>query len=127
MKKILFIEDEQLLQDTVGKVLQRNGYEVVKAMNGQDGLEKALQVNPDLILLDLILPKMYGLEVLENLKRKQEIKDIPVIILSNLEGMGEIDKAVALGAAAYLVKTQYSLSELVEKIKTIIEERETKK
>jgi DNA-binding response OmpR family regulator len=126
MKKILFIEDEELLQDTVGKVLQDNNYEVIKAMDGQDGLDKAVQIKPDLILLDLVLPKMYGLEVLENLKKKQEVKDIPVIILSNLESIGEIDKAVALGAAAYLIKTQYSLTELVEKVKKIIEEREIK-
>lgn len=120
MKKILFIEDEAALQKTFGDILSRAGYEVIPALDGEIGLSLAEEKKPDLILLDLILPKYHGLEVLEQLKGKEGTKEIPVIILTNLEGMEEIEKAIELGAKGYLVKAQYSLEEIVQKIKTVL-------
>ena len=122
MKHILFIEDESALQKTVGEVLKQEGYEVIPALDGEAGLELAKRKKPDLILLDLILPKLHGFEVLKKLKEDEETKEIPVIILTNLEGMGDVDKAIKLGATTYLVKANYSLEEIAEKIKKIIEE-----
>ena len=120
MKKILFIEDEQSLQESLGGFLKKEGYEVISALDGEMGLRLAETEKPDLILLDLILPKIVGLDVLKSLKEKPETKEIPVIVLTNVEEIEKVEKALQLGATTYLVKAQYSLSELVEKIKKAI-------
>lgn len=117
MKKILFIEDESALQKTFGEILSQEGYEMIPALDGETGLEMAKTKKPDLILLDLILPKVHGFDVLKQLKEDPETKGIPVIILTNLEGIGDVDKAIGLGATTYLVKAKYTLEEVLEKIK----------
>ena len=117
VKKILFIEDESALQKTFGDVLRQEGYETISALDGEVGLRLAKDKKPDLILLDLVLPKMHGFEVLKELKSAPETKDIPIVVLTNLEGVADVDKAIELGATTYLVKAQYSLEEVVEKIK----------
>jgi CheY-like chemotaxis protein len=117
MKKILFIEDESALQKTFGDLLGQEGYQVIPALDGEVGLKLAQTENPDLILLDLILPKLHGFEVLKQLKENPQTKEIPVIALTNLEGIGDVEKAIELGAAHYLVKSNYSLEELITKIK----------
>ncbi len=122
MKKILFIEDEYTLQKTFGEILKPEGYEVIPALDGEIGLRLAKNKKPDLILLDLILPKVNGFEVLKKLKEDEATKDIPVIVLTNLEGIRDIDKAIELGATTYLVKADYSLKEVVEKIKKALGE-----
>jgi len=122
MKKILFIEDESALQKTFGEVLKQEGYETIPALDGETGLRMAKSQKPDLVLLDLILPRVHGFDVLKRLKEDKETKDIPIIILTNLEEVGSVDKAVELGATTYLVKTQYSLEEVVEKIKKALGE-----
>ncbi|MDO8663702.1 MAG: response regulator [Candidatus Wildermuthbacteria bacterium] len=125
MKNILIIEDEAALQKTLKEVLTQEGYEVISALDGEIGLRLANPPVggkiPDLILLDLIMPKMNGFEVLKKLKENGATKEIPVIILTNLEGIAEVDKAVELGAVTYLVKAQYSLEEVVDKIKKTID------
>jgi len=120
MKTILFVEDEFTLQKTLGEVLTKEGYQVISALDGEIGLRMAKEKKPDLILLDLILPKMNGFEVLKKIKEDGEIKDIPIIVLTNLEGMEDIQKALELGAATYLVKANYGLEEVLEKIKKTI-------
>lgn len=121
-KKILIIEDESALQKTLSDILTQEGYETISALDGEVGLGLAKEKKPDLILLDLILPKIHGLEVLKNLKEIEETRDIPVIILTNLEGMTEVERAISLGATTYLIKAQYSLKEVVEKIKKALGE-----
>lgn len=121
-KKILFIEDESALQKTFGEILEHESYEMASALNGEIGLRLAKTKKPDLILLDLILPKIHGLEVLRKLKENKETKDIPVIVLTNLERIEDVQKAMELGAITYLVKAQYSLEEIVEKIKKALGE-----
>jgi len=117
MKRILFIEDESALQKTFGDILKDEGYEIISALDGEIGLKLAKTKKPDLILLDLILPKIHGFDVLKQLKDDPETKEIPIIVLTNLEGIGDVDKAIELGATTYLVKAQYSLEEVIEKIK----------
>ncbi len=121
MKKILFIEDESALQTTFGDVLGKEGYEVVSALDGEEGLKLVRAIKPDLVLLDLILPKMDGFEVLKKIKEDPEIKDIPVVILTNLEESSDVQKAIELGAKNYLVKANYNLNEVAEKIKKALE------
>ena len=124
MKKILFIEDESVLQKTVGETLEKEGYEMISALDGEAGLRMANpledELKPDLILLDLILPKINGFEVLKKLKENERTKDIPVIILTNLEGMKDIEKTLEAGATTYLVKSNYSLEEVLEKVKNVL-------
>jgi len=120
MKKILFIEDESTLQKTFSDILKDEGYEVLNAFDGEEGLRLAQQELPDLILLDLILPKMHGFDVLKSLKENPETKDIPVIVLTNLEATTDIEKALELGATTYLIKANYSLKEILEKIKSAL-------
>jgi DNA-binding response OmpR family regulator len=117
MKKILFIEDESTLHKTIGEVLTQEGYEMISALDGEAGIRLAQTKKPDLILLDLILPKLHGFEVLKKLKEDEKTKNIPVIVLTNLEGMQDVEKAIKMGANAYLVKSNYTLEEVVEKIK----------
>ena len=121
MKTILFIEDEFAIQKTFGEILTKEGYEVIKALDGEIGLKMAKAQKPDLILLDLVLPKVHGFDVLKQLKEDKETKEIPVIVLTHLESIGDVDRAVELGATTYLVKAQYTLEELIEKIKKTIE------
>jgi DNA-binding response OmpR family regulator len=121
MKKILIIEDEQALQKTLTSKLESEGYKVFTSLNGIEGLEIAKKEKPTLIILDLILPKKNGFEVLEGLKIDEDTKEIPVIVLTNLENMGDIQKVIDLGATTYLVKANYELNEILEKIKKILE------
>ena len=117
MEKILFIEDESALQKTFGDILKQEGYKMLSALDGEVGLKMAQAEKPDLILLDLILPKMHGFEVLRALKADEATKSIPIIVLTNLETMDDVEKALELGATTYLVKTNYTLEEVVQKIK----------
>ena len=117
MKKILFVEDEPNLQKAIGELLKQEGFQFFEALDGVQGLEVAKEEKPDLILLDLILPKKDGFEVLKELKADGKLKSIPVIILSNLEGTGDVEKALELGATTYLVKANYELSDVLDLIK----------
>jgi len=95
---------------------------MIPALDGETGLEVAKTKKPDLILLDLILPKVHGFDVLKQLKEDPGTKGIPVIILTNLEGIGDVDRAIGLGATTYLVKAKYTLEEVLEKIKKALGE-----
>lgn len=121
MKTILFIEDESALQKTFDDFLGRD-YKIISALDGEIGLRLAKDKRPDLILLDLILPKINGFEVLKKLKEETKTKDIPVIVLTNLERVEDVNKALELGATTYLVKAQYTLEEVLEKIKKAVGE-----
>jgi len=117
MKKILIIEDEASLQKTLGDILQTEGFEVVAAIDGEIGLKMAKAQKFDLILLDLVLPKVLGLEVLAKLKQDPETMNVSVIILTNSEEVQSVEKALEMGANAYLIKSNYSLIEVVGKVK----------
>lgn len=120
MKKILFIEDEESLQLAMGEALQKKGYDVSKALDGETGLTIAKKHVPDLVLLDLVLPRKNGFEVLEELKKDSTTKNVPIIVLTNLEGSGDIEKALALGATTYLVKANYNLEDILAKIEGVL-------
>ncbi len=120
MKTILFIEDESSLQKTFGDALAQEGLQIVPALDGKNGLRLAKETRPDLILLDLRLPDLYGIEVLKELKKSEDTKHIPVIVLTNSEEMEDVQEAIDLGATIYLVKINYKLEEVIEKIKQIL-------
>lgn len=119
MKKILFIEDEASLQKVIKETFEKNGYSVISALDGESGMGLAKSEKPDLILLDLILPKKDGFEVLSALKENSDTAGIPVIVLTNLEGGVDIEKALSLGARTYLVKSNYSLDDVFLKVRNV--------
>jgi CheY-like chemotaxis protein len=116
MKKILIIEDEEILLNLLNKKLTQEGYEVYLSRNGLEGLEKMKEIKPDIILLDIIMPKMGGMEVMEEMQKNEELKKIPVVIISNSGQPVEIDKIKKLGAKDWLIKTEFNLQEVVEKV-----------
>ena len=120
-KKILVIEDEATLQKALNEVLSEEGYEVISSLDGLKGLELAKKETPDLILLDIILPKMDGFEVLKRIKEDDKISEIPVIILTNLSDINDIQKALDLGATTYLVKADFHLEDVLKKIKKVLD------
>lgn len=120
MKKLLIIEDETVLQDALKKVFSAEGYEVFQAYDGDEGSAFVKDKKPDIVLLDLVLPKKHGFEVLEEMKKSDELKNIPVLILTNLEESEEVMKAIELGARGYLIKANYALSEVLAKVKDIV-------
>jgi len=114
--KILIVEDEDVLSLVLEEKFKDEGYQVMIAKDGEEAQPKMEKFKPDIVLLDLILPKKGGLEILESIKAKPELKATPVIVLSNLEGDETIKKALFLGAIDYFVKTQHPISEIVEKV-----------
>jgi len=120
MAKILFVEDEPTLQKELNEILQQEGFKILSAFDGEEALTLSKSEMPDLILLDLILPKKDGFEVLKELKADEKMKDIPVIVLTNLEGLGDVEKAIELGATTYLIKANYKLEDVVRKIKDFL-------
>jgi DNA-binding response OmpR family regulator len=115
-KKILIVEDDRSLQNALSEMLTQEGYAVVSALDGEEGLEKLAEEKPDLVLLDIILPKKDGYEVLTEIK-KGELKETPVLILTNLGEMDNVQKALALGAMTFMVKSDFSLKDIIGKVK----------
>lgn len=122
--KILFIEDEMRMHKLFRDIFEQEGMEFFTAYDGETGIKLAEEKMPDLVLLDLILPKKNGFEVLEEIKANPRLAKIPVIVLTNLEGAQDIEKALSLGAHTYLVKANYSIDEILKKIKETVEQNE---
>lgn len=120
-KTILIIEDDKFLRELIAQKLIKEGYKTSEAIEGEEGLKKIQEEKPDLVLLDLILPGIDGFEVLSKVKTDPELTKIPVIILSNLGQKEEIERGLKLGARDYLVKANFTLSEIIKKIKKILE------
>ncbi|PIR06957.1 MAG: response regulator [Candidatus Komeilibacteria bacterium CG11_big_fil_rev_8_21_14_0_20_36_20] len=114
--KILFIDDDNFLRKVYKSELSEHNYEVVLAANGDEGLAKANTEDPDLIILDMIMPKKNGFEVLIELQGNAKTKNIPVIILSNLGQDDDVKKGLDLGAVDYLVKDNITLVDIVNKV-----------
>lgn len=121
--KILLVEDEEILLTALSEELKQEGFEVVGAKDGAEGVEKAASEKPDLVLLDLVMPRLDGIGALKQMKEQDNTKDIPVVILTNLSDYDKISDALSLGAMDYLVKANYRLEELVVKIKTVLERK----
>jgi len=115
-KKILIIEDEKVLLELLASRMKKEGYNVEVAHDGEDGMKKIRDYRPDLILLDIVMPKKDGLEVMEELAADSELKKIPVIIVSNSGQPVEIEHIKKLGAKDWLVKTEFDPKEVVDKV-----------
>lgn len=119
-KQILVIEDDSFLLQMYATKLEKAGYDVKSAVDGVQGLKKAKDNHPDLILLDLVMPAKDGFKVLEELKIDSDLQNIPVIILSNLSEREDVQKCLQLGAVDYLIKAHFVPSEVIDKIQKII-------
>ena len=115
-KKILLIEDEEIMIGLLQKKLTNEGYEVSVARDGEEGLKAMREVRPDLVLLDIIMPKMGGFGVMEGMQKDKELKKIPVIVISNSGQPVELDKAQKLGAKDWLIKTEFDPQEVLNKV-----------
>lgn len=119
-KKILLIEDDKFLRELMGQKIINLNYDLVTAVDGEEGLKKIKKEKPDVVLLDLMLPGMNGFEVLEKAKADPDIAKIPVIILSNLGQAEDIEKGLKLGAKDFLIKAHFTPQEIINKLKVIL-------
>ncbi len=122
MAKILIIDDEEPILNMYGEAL--GGHEVMYAVNGQEGLELAQKETPDIILLDIVMPKFNGLDVLDMLKNNKDTDTIPVIMLSNLPKEVSADRARELGAAGYFVKAEFEPDKIARAVNNLLREGE---
>ncbi|MDQ3239539.1 MAG: response regulator [bacterium] len=123
-KKILLVEDEFFIRDLYERYLKKNNFDVTTAVDGEDGLKKALESKYDLILLDIMMPKLTGIEVLTKIKEPGSISiDTPVYLLTNQVQDSIIHEAFKLGAEGYLIKAQLLPKQIVEEIQNIFKNR----
>lgn len=119
-KKILVVEDDIDLREAMVDRFKAENFEVFEASDGEDGLEKALKIHPDLILLDLIMPKMDGTTMLRKLREDQWGHLVPVIVLTNISDAEKLAEALEIGVDEYLLKAEWKLKNVVEKVKKIL-------
>ena len=122
-KKILIIEDEKSLVKLISEAIDHEKFKVILAIDADEGMSKVISEKPDLIILDILLPGKNGFEFLKDIKGKKETEKIPVIILSNLGQEEEIRMSLGLGAIDYLVKSDFTIDEVVAKIVKAIEKK----
>ncbi|OGL87477.1 hypothetical protein A3I40_01405 [Candidatus Uhrbacteria bacterium RIFCSPLOWO2_02_FULL_48_12] len=115
--KILVIEDDKFLNKLYSDQLRREGFEVSMAISGDEGLSKVLNENPDLVILDIVLPHKNGFDILSEMKLHAHTKNIPVLIVTNLGQDADIKTGLELGAVGYLVKTDFSITKLGEEVR----------
>ena len=115
-KKILIIEDEEIMINLLQRKLTQEGYEISIAIDGDEGIRAMKKVKPDLILLDIIMPKMGGFEVMEEMNKDKKLKNIPIIVISNSGQPVELDRAQKLGAKDWLIKTEFDPQEVIDKV-----------
>ncbi len=130
MKQILLVEDDPFLIDIYNTKLKDSGFKVEVAKDGEEALKRIKERNsddldkktlwPDLLILDIVLPRLDGWQVLREIKKDTKLKDLKVIIFTNLCQKGEVEEGLALGATKYLIKAHYTPSEIVEEIKKLL-------
>ena len=120
MTNILIIEDDPLMSRMYQKIFTFEKYEVEMAGDGEEGLAKAKSTKPTIILCDVMMPKMNGLQVLEKLKADEDTKAMPVIMLTNLAGQQDAETALSKGAVKYIIKSEHDPKEVVSIVKEII-------
>lgn len=120
-KKVLLVEDDPLLIDIYSSKLKESGFLVSVAEDGERALQKIKEETPDLVVLDIVLPKIDGWEIIREIKKDKRLNSLKVVILSNLGQKGEIEKGLEMGAQKYLIKAHYTPSEIVKQIKEVLE------
>ena len=119
-KKIMVIEDDRFLSSLIKARLEKDGFVVLQAFDGEEAVNRLREERPNLVILDLIMPKVTGFEVLQTISILPGFEKTPVVILSNLAQDSDIEKARQLGAREYFVKVKISIDDLIGKIKTLV-------
>ena len=119
-KSIMIIEDDRFLSSLMKARLEKDGFAVIQAFDGEEALQLFKQQTPNLIILDLVMPKVTGFEVLQMISITPQLSKVPVVILSNLAQDSDIEKARQLGAKEYFVKVKVSIDDLVGRVKTLV-------
>ncbi len=122
-KKILLVEDDVVLLNVLRDKLSGEGFEVLSAGNGKDGLDLALKFHPNLVMVDVLMPIMDGMEMTTKLREDKWGKDVSVIVLTNLNNEKNVADFLEKGAYDYLVKANWSLEEVVKRVKEKLEEK----
>ena len=122
-KKVLLVEDDPFIRDIYHVKFSQDGFEVSMVNNGMEALKKMEEFVPDIILLDIIMPYMDGMEVLEKIKKEERFKKTPVILLTNLSQQEEVKHGLELGARDYLIKSHFTPSEVLDKINVYLKEK----
>ncbi len=125
-KKILLIEDDKMLADMYITKFSKEGMEVIRAEDGAKGLELAKKEKPDMILLDIIMPKLDGFAVLRELKKDPQAGSTHILLLTNLGQSEDVEKGKELGADDYFIKANHTPAEIVEKVKYLLAQKEKK-
>ncbi|MFA6547612.1 MAG: response regulator [Candidatus Magasanikbacteria bacterium] len=120
MQKILIVEDDNILAKAFSIALTEDGYDIQVATDGEEAIKKIKQIKPDLVLLDLIIPQKSGEEVLAEIKKDSELKDIPVLVLTVKSDSASISRCVALGVRGYFIKAHYSLEDISKEVKKVL-------
>ena len=119
-QRVLIVEDDPLISRMYQRVFQFEGFEADMARNGEEGIEKLKANRPVMILLDIMMPKMSGIDVLKVIKADPNYKDIPVVVLTNLSGSSDADKALELGAIKFIIKSENKPKQVVAQIREIL-------
>lgn len=119
-KHVLLVEDDVFLSGIYQKKFEMEGFKISTSDNGEKGLADAKKKQPDIILLDILLPKLDGFAVLEGLKADSSTKEIPVILLTNLGQKDDVEKGIDMGAEDYLIKVHFKPSEVVAKVRKVL-------
>ena len=122
-KTILLIEDEKVLANLLKQRLEKEGFNVNLARDGEEALKVLKNIQPNLVLLDIILPKISGFELMEILRKDPSYNQAPIVIISNLGQESDVEKGQVLGAIGYFVKAKMSIEDLVNKVKGFLAER----
>ncbi len=122
-RRITLIEDDRFLSSLIKARLEKEGFIVTQAFDGEEAIKVLRQSKPSLIVLDLIMPKVTGFEVLETISLNPELTGTPVVILSNLAQDSDVQKAKSLGATEYFVKVRVSIDDVIKKVNTILDSR----
>lgn len=117
-KKILIVEDDALTLTMLSDTLKNEGFDVVEAIDGREAIDFAVKECPDLILLDIIIPEVDGLDVFKRLREEGCCKDTPIILLTNFEKTDAIAEALELGKCDFMVKTDWEIKDIVKRVKT---------
>ena len=119
MKKILIVDDDKTFQKVMSDKLIALNYEVVSAVDGEEGLKMAIEGKPDLVLLDIKMPKLDSIGFLKTLKENKDVSPIPILITSNLGNIDQISEGIALGVKGYIIKSNESFDTIVNEIEDI--------
>ncbi|MFZ2969796.1 MAG: response regulator [Minisyncoccia bacterium] len=125
--KVLIIEDDSYISDMYKIKFESENFETIVAEDGISGIKEIEKQKPDIVLLDIVMPKVDGFSVLKMIKKNEDSKDIPVVLLTNLGQKDNVERGFELGATSYIIKAHFTPSEVVKKVKEILEKEKEKK